>query len=80
MANYLAHRGPRPTRLPQVGDRVRLRNNVKRSAVPEGREDHKSALVVAKMEEGGLRLSRDLNGMIFWHSSDVQVMPRKVRR
>lgn len=65
------HLNPAPITI-QPGMNVMLKTKVVRTPVPQGRQDNRSAIVESINEEGACRLRRDLNGMRWWHVSDLQ--------
>jgi hypothetical protein len=60
----------------RVGDTVKLRARVPRNTnIPEGRQDFRTAKVIAFLDTpyiGGVRVDRDLNGMVFWNVQDLE--------
>jgi len=54
------------------GDTVRLRNLTKRIGKIEGRQDHRTAVVRAVLEDGGLQMVGDLNCCRYWNVDDVE--------
>ena len=54
------------------GSVVKLAVHVKRQVVPDGREDGLHAVVRNILEDGGVQLVSDLNGMKYWNVSDLK--------
>lgn len=76
VSSTVAREGPmkkRQKRSIRSGHRVRLLNSVTRHNVPEGREDNRSAVVKVAFGDGQIFLDRGLNGMRWWHSTDLQL-------
>lgn len=54
------------------GSTVKLASHVERQSVPDGREDGFYAVVRNILEDGGVKLVSDLNGMRYWNISDLK--------
>lgn len=61
----------------ELGTRVRLKKGVIHNC-PEGREDNDTAQVRRHLDGGGLMLSRDLHGCLYWNEADVEPTPGEV--
>lgn len=62
----------------RLGDTVRLSTRTKLFHIPEGREDHATAVVQAVnlYDCGGVKVNRDLNGMMWWNEEDLAIVKR----
>ena len=56
-----------------VGDTVKLKKGTTVGAIPEGRENHRTAKIRTILTDtpGGYVLDRDLGGMKFWNETDL---------
>lgn len=54
------------------GSVVKLACHVERQVVPDGREDGFHSVVRNMLEDGGVQLVSDLNGMKYWNVSDLK--------
>ncbi len=56
-----------------IGTTVQLRAHVAALIIcAAGREDNKTAKVVALLDDGGIKTDVDLGGLRYWHVSDVE--------
>jgi hypothetical protein len=60
----------------KVGDKVRVKEGIAIGKIPEGRENNKTAIVRAVLEdiEGGVQTDRDLCGLRYWNAEDLEVV------